>query len=256
MGCSYHKDTNLIKYETDPSTDMHKDVASELFFLPKDQVTKEMRQAAKNQFVFPQFYGAWWMQCAKGVWDYIRNFKLDGVSAYEHLRKYGIKRLGDQNEENPHAAKGTFEKHCQKIEKSLWEDRFPEYTQWKKDWYGEYLRKGWFLTKTGFICQGFMSRNEVNNFPIQGDASHCVLWALPRLHSRFKKEGMKVLTINEVHDSILFDCPVEEAEDLKGICQEIMCEELNKEWNWMVLPLKCDFEMSPIDGSWCEKSED
>jgi len=69
ISACYNKDPELIKYITDPTTDMHRDAASDIWKLPQQEVTKEIRYSGKNGWVFPQFYGSYYKNCAPDLWD-------------------------------------------------------------------------------------------------------------------------------------------------------------------------------------------
>ncbi len=61
IAACYHQDPTMIKYIKDPASDMHADMAKQIFFIKdfdkKHKSLKELRYYAKNGFVFPQFYG-------------------------------------------------------------------------------------------------------------------------------------------------------------------------------------------------------
>ena len=46
-------------------------------------------------------------------------------------------------EESPKA--GTFEKHIQEVEYDFWNNRFKVYGKWRKNWYYEYKKRGYFI---------------------------------------------------------------------------------------------------------------
>lgn len=58
IAACYHKDPVMLDYLNDPTKDMHTDTASQCYKIKKSDVTKKVRHAAKNQFVFPEFYGS------------------------------------------------------------------------------------------------------------------------------------------------------------------------------------------------------
>jgi DNA polymerase I-like protein with 3'-5' exonuclease and polymerase domains len=264
----YHKDPQMKRYLIDPNSDMHRDQAVECFKLPKDLPAeywkgpgKKVRYSAKNQFVFPQFYGNFWMACARDMWNGITTLKLeapDGVPMLKHLRRQGIKRLGDQDPKG-HPGPDTFEAHIKAVEDRFWNKRFRTYTQWKKDWYSSYQKKGWFRTLTGFICQGYMARNECLNYPIQGSAFHCLLWALIQLQGAgsaeglLAKKGMRSMVVGQIHDSIVADVPEEEVEGFLSLCHSVMVKRLPREWPWIITPLEVEAEVTPVGGSWVDK---
>lgn len=255
----YHKDPNMRKYLLDKTKDMHRDMAMACYMLGLEEVGKLIRYSAKNQFVFPQFYGAWWLDCAAGLWRIIDTLKLkteSGVPLRDHLKAHGIKRLGDQNRENPDPKPGTFERHIMEIEKHFWGKRFPTYAKWKKQWYEDYLRKGWFQMLTGFICQGLMVRNEVINLPVQGASFHCLLWSMNQIvNHELRKAGMKAQVVGQIHDSIIGDVPDEEVPDYVALCREVMTKKLREFWDWVIVPLQIEVEITPLGGSWAEKVE-
>jgi hypothetical protein len=37
--------------------------------------------------------------------------------------------------------------------------------------------------------------------------------------------------------------------------RQIMCEDIRKEWDWIIVPLDIEMKVSKIDGSWAEMSE-
>ena len=173
----YHLDPRMIKYIKNPKKDLHRDMAAQIYILPKKEVTKNIRYCGKNMFIFPQFYGDWYLSCAQSLWEAIETMNLctkDGYDLYSHLETEGILELGNCNpKEQP--KKRTFELHLKEIEDDFWHRRFKVYGRWKKDWYQEYLKKGYFDTLTGFRISGYMKKNDVINYPVQGTAFHWLL---------------------------------------------------------------------------------
>jgi uracil-DNA glycosylase family 4 len=91
IAACYTHDPKLIEYINDPSTDMHRDQACELFKLRKNQVHKDIRFYAKNGFVFPQFYGSTYYACASNLWEEAKNLKtVQEIPLLDHLKKKGI----------------------------------------------------------------------------------------------------------------------------------------------------------------------
>lgn len=250
IAACYHKDPNMISYIQDKTKDMHRDMAMECFRL--DQVTKEVRYVAKNMFVFPQFYGSYYASCAPNMWAAIDKLKLttvDGKPLKEHLEEQEIYRLGKEVEPK------TFLSHIKHVEDDFWGNRFPVYNQWKKDWYAEYQKKGYFNSLTGFTYSGYMRRNEVINLAVQGSAFHCTLWALINLQDTLERREMKTLIIGQIHDSIVADVPDCELYSYLKIAQNIMTKRLCKAWKWIKVPLEIEAEITPVNGTWFEKKE-
>ena len=70
-GC-HSKDPSLKKYCTDPSTDMHRDGGMDIFEMTKEELLDEYRSNVKGLYIFSEFYGNWYGQVAKDLWDYIQ----------------------------------------------------------------------------------------------------------------------------------------------------------------------------------------
>jgi DNA polymerase I len=250
-GC-YCKDRELIRYCNDPDSDMHRDQARNLFLLSEEEVSKEIRFYAKNQFVFASFYGSFYKQCAPLLWQSINRFKLkttSGKDLGEHLKEKGIKRLGNCDFERE-AEKKTFEYLVKQAENKLWE-QFHQFAKWKKDWWDQYCKKGYFDYLTGFRAQGVMKRNEVLNLATQGTSFHCLLWILIQMDKWIRKNKMKTKIINEIHDSINFDCPKREVLDVVAKFKYFSEEAIQKEWTWLIVPLKAEIEI--CEKNWFEK---
>lgn len=250
IAACYHQDPTMIKYiETDH--DMHLDMAVECFRLTPDQVRKEVRHVAKNSFVFPEFYGDYYIKIARGMWEAITRRELqrtDGVLLVDHLKKQGIKELGDCNPKNPPRL-GTFEKHIRDIEHRFWNRRFPVYRDWKESIWNKYQEQGMIKTKTGFVIQGVLKRNEVINWPVQGSAFHCLLWSLIQVNKRL--HGMRSLVVGQIHDSMLLDVHKNEFNDVLPMVKEIMTTSLKKAFKWIIVPI--DIEAEASDVNWYEK---
>ncbi len=242
----YHRDPQMIKYIIDPTTDMHSDVAKDVFILGPTEWNKAIRQSAKGNFVFAQFYGSYYADCAQRLWKDIETSDLktnQGVPLYAHLKKHGISTYPQ------------FERHIEKVCDSFWNDRFPVYTKWKAEWYDAYLEKGYFDTLTGFRCSGFMRRNAVLNYPIQGSSFHCLLWTLIHLNKELKLNEMRSRICGQIHDSVFIDTHPEELNRTVSMIQRIGTVEIRKVWDWIIVPLKIEVDATPPNGSWNDKKE-
>jgi DNA polymerase I-like protein with 3'-5' exonuclease and polymerase domains len=258
VAACYHHDPNFISYITTPGKDMHRDMAAQIYMLEPEQVSKDARYGAKNKFVFPQFYGDFYINCAKALWEWIDRGKLKvkdtDISLKQHLKEQGITRLGKCNPEED-AEPGTFEYHIQQIERDFWDNRFKDYGQWRKDWYAEYLRKGYFDLYTGFRIFGSYNRNSVTNYPIQGSAFHCLLWSLIQINRRLRKYKFKSKLVGQIHDSMISDDQVNELRDVMEIVEQVTTVELRQHYTWLEVPLEVEYEICPIDKPWFQKKE-
>jgi DNA polymerase I len=256
VAACYNKDPVLIDYiRNSPPKDMHRDMAAQLFCCKPEQVSKDMRHLGKNQFVFPQFYGSYYLQCAMAIWNMseLGQFKMaDGTDVFEHLAEKGIHKLGKCDPESSPKI-GTFEHHVQKVEHDFWNNRFHVYNGWKKKWWSKFQELGYFRMKTGFVCHGLLNRKEVTNYGIQGSAFHCLLWSLIEIQKEIKKRKMKTKLIGQIHDSVLADTHRRERDDYIHMAKQIMTQRLVKHWTWLVVPLEVEAEAAPPGASWFEK---
>jgi DNA polymerase-1 len=253
----YHQDPTMRTYLEDPTKDMHRDMAAQLYWLPEDKVPKQARYGAKNKFVFPQFYGDYYKTCAKSLWEWAERAKIehpDGGLLIDHLKRKCPHGLGPCHHDED-TRPGTFEKHVQEVEDDFWNRRFKVYTKWKKKWYKAYLETGGFDTLTGFRIEGVMSRNDVINYPVQGSAFHCLLWSLIQVNKELRRRKMKARVVGQIHDSMLGDVPPEELSDYLSIVKRITEVDIRKEFKWLLLPLSIECEISPVNRSWFHKQE-
>lgn len=262
ISACYHQDPVFIEYLS--VGDMHRDMAAQCYML-EDRLdnwtfptAKEIRYGAKNKFVFPEFYGAYWKQCAKDLWEWIAKGKLkapDGRSLYEHLKDRGIKELGRcKDDEDPRP--GTFEHHIKEVEKDFWQNRFRVYNSWKKEWWEAYQANGYFDLFTGMRIRGVYNRKQVCNYPIQGTAFHCLLWSLIQINRTLRKYRMKSLLVGQIHDSLLGDVRESELRDYLCIAEEVVTVKMRKHFEeWLRVPLEIEYEMAPPGRPWNDKKE-
>jgi len=260
IAACYHKDPTMLSYLKDPNSDMHGDMAKQIFLFDEEfdkalPAFDTLRKGAKNGFVFPQFYGDYYGNNAIGLsqwaelplkYKYKKTDGLElpsGINLGEHLIRKGIKSLGG------------FTDHLQKIEKHFWMKRFPVYARWKKKWFAEYEKKGFFDMFTGFRCSGLMGKNDVVNYPVQGAAFHCLLWSFIQLDKLMVKEKWDTRLIGQIHDSILFDVHPDELDHLIASAKNVTEVQLAKEWDWIITPLSIDIELCEVDESWLHKKD-
>lgn len=248
-------DQNLIDYVRDESRDMHRDMAMQIFQIPREAVHKSARQSAKNQFVFPAFYGSYYANCAPEIWGALDEWPIqlaDGTPMREHLRRLGITELGDCSHGGD-PRRGTFGHHLKTIEEDFWGNRFRGYAQWKKSWYDAYLRDGGFITPLGFATNIPLNRKQVCNFIIQGTSFHCLAWAMTVVVRRLRKMRMRSRVIAEIHDCMVLDVHPAERDAVIDLCHHVMTVEIHDAFKWLTVPLSAEAECCPIDRSWYDK---
>jgi hypothetical protein len=254
ISSAYNQDPVLIAYINDPTKDMHRDMAAQCYMLDPEEIDKQTRYCAKNMFVFPEFYGSVYFQCAPILWEALTKHRLciagTEIKIKDHLVGKGITHLGDCSP-NVHTEPNSFVHHIRTVEHDFWNRRFKVYKSWKENWWKRYLESCEFQMLTGFVERGVYSRNDVINHPVQGAAFHCLLWSLIGLQNWLNDNKMKSVIIGQIHDSIIADVLKSELQDYLNVAKKIMTEDIRKHWNWLIVPL--DIEAEIAETNWYEK---
>lgn len=254
-----HKDPKMLKYNRNPEkNNMHTDLAIQCYLLDKfkkEGSEKTLRKGAKNGFVFPQFYGDYYGKNAPSLCNWAElptkgKFKdtdglklMTGVNIGQHLKRKGISNFN------------SFRDHIQNVEYDFWNRRFKVYKQWKETNVKKYYKKGYLKTLTGFTCSGMMSKNAINNYPIQGPAFHCLLKTFIETDRRIIKKKMKSKLIGQIHDELVFDADPNEKDDLLEMVRRIACIWLRKQWKWIIVPMEIEANIFDVDANWASDSE-
>jgi len=246
ISCCYHKDPNMINYVTNPVSDMHRDTGMDIWKLPIHQMTKDIRFYAKNEMVFPEFYGSYYANCARDLWKCVteRNLKIaNGRSLIEHCREIGIKDYTD------------FEEHLKEVEDIFWNKRFRAYKEWKEKINQRYRRDGYITSHMGFVYQGYIEFKKVTNYLIQGTAFHVLLWTVIQINRELKRRKMRSKLVGQIHDSAVSVNPPEEIVEYAALVKEIAEVKTRERFPWIIVPLGVEFEIAGIDKPWSEKKE-
>jgi len=126
-------------------------------------------------------------------------------------------------------------------------------TQYKT--YEEYLETLEIKLLTGFVCKGYMSKNDVLNYQIQGTSFHFLLWSYIRLFDYLQANKFESQLIGQIHDSMLIDTIPDEETEIIKVAKKIMCEDIRQYWKWIIVPLDIEIEATNINGNWAEKEE-
>lgn len=258
VSCCYSGDERLI-YDT-LEGDMHRDMAAECFLLPQNDVPKPVRNLAKGGFVFAEFYGSYYVDVARSLWDDAAKLKLnDGATlVHDHLAANGIRERGAcETGKRQDPKPGSFEAHIKQVETRFWGERFHVHDAWRKQWWQDYLTNGYFQMLTGFVVTygkaGLLRRNEAINSPVQGSAFHCLLWGLIRLGDWLRKNKMKSVIVAQIHDSIIIDAHKDEWQAVAAKARELLVDSIRQYWPWLIVPLDTELEMA--ETNWFEKKE-
>ena len=257
IAACYHKDPTMIQY-LKTGFDMHADMAKQIFMIDDFDKHREdhayLRSATKNGFVFPEFYGDYFGNCAtymacdwgklpKGKWKAGQGVPLDGGTLGDHLLGRGFRNLQD------------FVNHMESIEQDFWGKRFRVYARWKEKWWHQYQKMGYVDLLTGFRCKGLMSKNDAINYPVQGAAFHCLLWSFIQLDRMLHEQHWNSRIIGQIHDAIILDVDPTELSALVHEIKRITTIDLPNAWKWIIVPLDVEFEICDVDASWADKKE-
>ena len=250
IACCYTEDPKLI-YDTIHG-DMHRDMAIEIYML--DDLDKQydgeknFRQGGKNGWVFPQFYGDYYLTCAANLLEWAARSSLrDGTPGLVHLSDKKLLQL----DKNGHIINDSkFIEHCRKIEDDFWNVRYKVYTKWKEKTWNAYQKKGYIDFKTGFRYSGVARKNELLNAPIQGTAFHCLLWSFIQVDQISQKENWDSRLFGQIHDEMLADTHPDELEHVAKTIKKVTCKDLPEAWPWIIVPLDVEADLGPVDGSW------
>ncbi|MFD9625018.1 DNA polymerase I [Peribacillus muralis] len=191
--------------------DIHTKTAMDVFHVPSEEVTSNMRRQAKAV-----------------------NFGIVyGISDYGLSQSLGITRK----------EAGEF------IEKYL--RSFPGVQEYMEESIHEARQKGYSttllqrrryipeITSRNFNIRSFAERTAMNT-PIQGSAADIIKLAMINMNKRLIKEGLKTRMLLQVHDELIFEAPPEELEILKVIVPEEMENAIG-----LNVPLKVDYAFGP-----------
>jgi DNA polymerase I-like protein with 3'-5' exonuclease and polymerase domains len=231
-----------MDYASDPTKDIHRDVAAKLFCCKTEQVSKELRYLGKNGFVFPRLYGSWYCNIASQIWQELKDKTIEDKSIFEWLNDAGISELGPCDPDNQPPSQGTFEYKVKEVQ-DWFDNKFYEFATKKEDRYQKYLKRGWFKHPTGFVQSGLYTKKDTMNHPIQGPAFHCLLWTAIRVLKKIKKRKMKSKPVAEIHDELLADCPLTEVQDYLNLVKNTIAD-LPNHWKWIKVPLAMEAKWS------------
>ena len=173
--------------------DIHTRTAAEVYGVPMEEVTRDMRSSAKA-VNFGLVYGISEFGLARNI----------GVSRYEaadfiarYFSRYpGVKKFMDEA-----VRKGYDQGYA--VTMMGRRRQLPE------------------LKASNANVRSFGERAAMNT-PVQGTAADIIKLAMVRVSQRLKKEGLKARLILQVHDELLIEAPKEEEEKVKGILRECM----------------------------------
>mgnify|MGYP001564806671 CR=1 FL=1 len=175
--------------------DFHRHYAALLYEKDEEDIKKAERFDGKNGFVFPEFYGS----------------RVEGI--HRNQPQWPKERIA-------------------KVEKILWND-MPDVARWQVETLRAYERDGYLDMMTGFRVrfgdQGFLSRFQIFNYPIQGPSFHRLLLAAVDVEKEMRRRELRSVLVGQIHDSLVTDCVSSELEEVIDLQQSIMT---GKAWDW------------------------
>ncbi len=173
--------------------DIHKQVASKVFNVPLEEVTKEQRTAAKAV-----------------------NFGIVyGISGFGLAEQLGISRKKAEQyiEQYLEKYKGVKEFMDRIVEKAK-EQGYVETLFHRRRYIPE-------LSSNNYMVRQFGARAAMNT-PIQGTAADIMKIAMIEVNKRLEEEKLNAKLILQIHDELLIECKIEEKEEVKKILKESM----------------------------------
>ncbi len=173
--------------------DIHKQVASKVFNVPLEEVTKEQRTAAKA-VNFGIVYG------------------ISGFGLAEQL-KIGRKKA-EQYIEQYLEKYGGVKKFMDSIVEQAKQQGYVETLFHRRRYIPE-------LSSNNYMVRQFGSRAAMNT-PIQGTAADIMKIAMIKVFNKLEEEKLNAKIILQIHDELLIECKIEEKEKAKQILKDCM----------------------------------
>ncbi len=188
--------------------DVHTKTASDIFKVPIEAVTKDMRRVAKA-VNFGIIYGI-------SGFGLSENLNIDAKSGIEFINNYyetypGIKAYKEEAIKKAHE------------------------NGYVKTYYGR-IRTIEELKSSNHLIRQSGERIALNT-PIQGTAADIIKIAMVRLFDEFNKRGLKSKILVQVHDELVVDTRNDELEVVKSLMKEVMENVVN-----LGVPLTVDVE--------------
>ncbi len=188
--------------------DIHTHVASDIFDVPDENVTPNMRRTAKS-VIFGIVYG---------------------------ISGYG---LGENLDISPTEAKKYIDKYL---------TLYPEVEKYMKDIVEKTRNLGYVRTlfnrkreieeikNTNYLIRSMGDRMALNT-PIQGTSADILKLAMIKIYNLLKEKNYKTKMLLQVHDELIFDVPNDELDEIKELVKDTM-ENIYK----LSVPLKVSIE--------------
>ena len=169
--------------------------------------------------------------------------KVYGIDVLAHLKTHGIKNYAD------------WEEHVKEQERILWEERFPQYQEWRERTFDFFCKKGYIVYPNGFRYYGPATKNEVLNAPVQGPSFHCQLWCFTEVTKELENRKMNSCLIGQVHDSIIASVDPMEEDWVDRLIYDFGTQKVREHYSWIKVPLMIEKGMTEVDEPWSTKKD-
>lgn len=191
--------------------DIHTRTAAEVFGVPMDQVTKELRGRAKA-VNFGIVYGI-------SDFGLARDIRVSRTEAGNYIKSYFTRYSG---------VKGFIDRKINEAREKGYATTLLNRRRYLPD-----------LFSSNRITRAFGERTAINT-PIQGSAADIIKLAMVRINEELKTRNMETKMILQVHDELIFDVPEKELEAAKKLVREHMENALQLD-----VPLVVDMKVGP-----------
>ena len=173
--------------------DIHRITASQVFGVPQEEVTPQMRRGAKA-VNFGIVYGI-------SPFSLSQDIGVTVAQAKEYMEKYFQHYSGVRSYMDGVVARARADGYVTTL----------------------FARRRWVpeLKSSNFNTRSFGERVALNA-PIQGTAADIIKVAMIRVRDRLLADGLKGRLVLQVHDELIVECPEEEAEAVRRLVKEEM----------------------------------
>ena len=173
--------------------DIHRITASQVFGVPQEEVTPQMRRGAKA-VNFGIVYGI-------SPFSLSQDIGVTVAQAKEYMEKYFQHYSGVRSYMDGVVARARADGYVTTL----------------------FARRRWVpeLKSSNFNTRSFGERVALNA-PIQGTAADVIKAAMIRVRDRLLAQGLKGRLVLQVHDELIVECPQEEAEAVQRLVKEEM----------------------------------
>ena len=193
--------------------DIHLRTAAEVFGVPMEAVTQEMRRAAKA-VNFGIVYGI-------SEFGLSRDLGISRAEAKQYIESYFARY---------HGVKAYLERVVAEAKEKGYVTTFLNRRRYLPD-----------IRSRNFHLRSFAERTAMNT-PIQGSAADIIKLAMLKLYQVLQEKANDTGIILQVHDELILDVPEERVELVGALVNQVMCKAYP-----LAVPLKVDLQ---VGGNW------